>query len=171
MHPHIDRMADDRVQRFGHVKVAHDAAGHSRHARAGTAGERRRQRVGNLTDNLARGVVAGNAGDGTARMGRRAALVEGAHRGSIVRIVGHGAHMEELVGGHLAVTLVTAGHAEDSLYIRWQEDLHVDDAFGEAGGERPPLAKPISGLTLGLRLVWRAIVRLFTSRSASARDG
>ena len=58
----------------------------------------------------------------------------------------------------------------DHLISQFAGSLAAQLAASPSGAGAPPPAKPISGLTLGLRLVWRAVVRRFTSRSAPARD-
>src|SRR5664279_5804994 len=70
-----------------------------------------------VPEDLARRIAAGQGGHATARVGRRAALVETLERRPVVGVAGRRAHMEELVEGQLAVEDVAADQAVLVLHV------------------------------------------------------
>ena len=88
-----------------------------------------------VLQDLARRVVARDAGDAAARMGRRAAEIEPADRASIVGKTRRRALPEQLVERQFAVEDVAVRDVQDLLDVGRQQHLHVDDLRGEAGRE------------------------------------
>ena len=70
-----------------------------------------------IADHLARGVMAGSAGDAAARMGRGAAHVEAGNGRAIVGVSEHGAGGIKLVETQAAMEDVAADEAEFALEV------------------------------------------------------
>ena len=78
---------------------------------------------------------SGDAGDPAAAVGGRRALVEPPDRRGEVGVARRRAHVEELVGGELAVEDVPADQAVLVLHLVGPDDLAVDDGLLEVGGQ------------------------------------
>src|SRR5579872_569315 len=84
---------------------------------------------------LPRSIVPGDARDPASGMGRRAAQVQGADRGTVVGEVRRRALEEQLVDRELAVKDMTVGAANEALDVRRYQHLHGDDVLAEAWSE------------------------------------
>ena len=76
---------------------------------------------------------AGDAGDAAAAVGRAARLVQAVDRRPEVGVTGRGSHVEELIGGELAVKDVAADQPVFVLHLERPDHLTVKDRIGEAG--------------------------------------
>src|SRR3954471_1023397 len=89
-----------------------------------------------VAHDLARRVESGDTGDATAAVRRAARLVQPRDRRAEVGVPGRGSHVEELVGGELAVEDVAADQAVLVLHLERPDHLPVEDRVPKTGRDR-----------------------------------
>src|ERR1019366_1033777 len=86
-----------------------------------------------IAEDLASGVVAGNPGDPTARMGTRSGQVEPVNRQPVAGTAEEWPPQEEAVQARLGVVRVAAGQAVVLLQVERAEYLPAHDELGDPG--------------------------------------
>src|SRR5258708_2311779 len=96
-----------------------------------------------VSENLARRVVARRAGHPAARVRPRAAQEQAVDRSRIPRPAGYRPHVEQLVEPDVAVEDVALGQPVRALQVQRRQDLASDDGGRHVRGERADPREPL----------------------------